>query len=122
MYFYCMSLKDAIRRLRKNAGLSQGELAEKIGTTQKVISDYERGRTSPSNELLPLMAKLFGVTVDDLLDAKNLPDNDKRTIHGKKRTAKIVDLYDQLTPEEQRVVLRQIQGLIAERKRQPQED
>jgi transcriptional regulator with XRE-family HTH domain len=116
-----MSLKDAIRRLRKNAGLSQGELADKVGTTQKVISDYERGRTNPSNELLPLMAKLFGVTVDDLLDAKNLPDNETKTIHGKKRTAKIVDLYDQLTPEEQRVVLRQIQGLIAERKR-PQKD
>lgn len=86
---------------------------------QKVVSDYERGRTSPTKERLPLIAKFFGITIDDLLDLKNdknLLNSNLKTIHGKKSTAKVTELYDLLTPEEQRVVLRQIRGLIAERK------
>jgi transcriptional regulator with XRE-family HTH domain len=114
-----MSFKEKFKNLRKEKGLSQVELAEKLGTTQKVVSDYERGRTSPPKERLPLIAKFFGITIDELLDStndKNVLNSKIKTIHGKKRTAKVTELYDMLTPEEQRVVLRQIRGLIAERK------
>lgn len=114
-----MSFKEKFKNLRKEKGLSQVELAERLETTQKVISDYERGRTSPPKERLPVIANFFGITTDELLDSENnngpLKSNLK-TIHGKKRTAKVTELFDQLTPEEQRVVLRQIKGLITERK------
>lgn len=52
---------------RKKLGLSQEELANKVGVSQKSISKYERGTRRPSYETLTLMAGLFGVTVDYLL-------------------------------------------------------
>lgn len=52
---------------RKKLGLSQEELANKIGVSQKSISKYERGTRRPSYETLTLMASLFDVTVDYLL-------------------------------------------------------
>lgn len=52
---------------RKKNGLSQLELANKLGISQKSISKYERGDRRPTYETLTAMAKLFGVSVDYLL-------------------------------------------------------
>lgn len=52
---------------RKKLGLSQEELAGKVGVSQKSISKYERGTRRPSYETLTAMANLFGVTVGYLL-------------------------------------------------------
>ena len=52
---------------RKKLGLSQEELAARVGVSQKSISKYERGTRRPSYETLTAMASLFGVTVDYLL-------------------------------------------------------
>ena len=52
---------------RKKLGLSQEELANKVGVSQKSISKYECGTRRPSYETLTLMAGLFGVSIDYLL-------------------------------------------------------
>ena len=120
LYFLDMSFGTKIRQLRKDRGLSQGELAEKLGTSQKVISDYERERTSPARERLPHIAKFFGVSLDVLLDSESEPayGPGPKTLHGNKRTAKAMELFEQLDPVEQRIILRQMKGLIEGRKRQ----
>lgn len=52
---------------RKRLKLSQLELANKLGVSQKSISKYERGDRRPTYETLTAMAKLFDVSVDYLL-------------------------------------------------------
>lgn len=57
---------------RKKLGLSQEELAEKIGVSQKSISKYECGTRRPTYETLTAMAKLFNVSTDYLLGTSDL--------------------------------------------------
>ena len=53
--------------LRRDAGLTQQELAEKLGVTNRTISKWETGETFPETSQLVPLADLFHVTVDELL-------------------------------------------------------
>ena len=58
----------AIRRYRKMLGLTQEELAVKLGMTQAAISRFETGDRKPDVDDLIAIAKFFGCKVDDLID------------------------------------------------------
>lgn len=58
---------DNIKRLRKNKGLKQQELAEILGIKRNTYSDWENGKTEPSFENLIKLADLFEVSLDCLL-------------------------------------------------------
>lgn len=53
--------------LRMSQGLSQKELAAKLGVSDKAVSKWENGRSKPQNETLLAAAKLFGISTDELL-------------------------------------------------------
>lgn len=53
--------------LRRQAGFSQAELAQKLRISPSAVGMYEQGRREPSGELLVAMAKVFGVSTDYLL-------------------------------------------------------
>ena len=53
--------------LRKKAGMTQAETAKALGVTVSAVSQWESGDTNPSTAKLPVLAKLYGVTVDELL-------------------------------------------------------
>lgn len=59
-----------ITTLRKEHGLTQLELAEKLGVTDKAVSKWERDLSCPDVNTLPKLASVFGVTVDALVQAK----------------------------------------------------
>lgn len=59
---------DKLRMLRKESGLLQEELGAKIGLDGSTISKYERGFNEPEDAIKADIAKLFGVSVDYLLD------------------------------------------------------
>ena len=52
---------------RKKAGLNQVDAAKALGVTQGAISMWENGRTKPRSAQIVEIAKLYGVTVDELL-------------------------------------------------------
>jgi len=52
-----------IRHLRKELGLTQEELASRVGLTQAQISDYERGRRTPSLHSLDKLLMFFKATI-----------------------------------------------------------
>lgn len=52
---------------RKARGISQQQVANRIGVTRRTISDYELGRRQPSLEVLSALAKCYTVTTDYLL-------------------------------------------------------
>lgn len=57
-----------VREMRKTAGLTQAELAERAGLAFETISRVERGRAKPSIGLVAQLARAFGVSVARLLD------------------------------------------------------
>ncbi len=70
---------NTIRELRKQNSMSQKELAEICGVHQTAVSQWEKGRTQPDMQSLKMLAKIFGVSVDKLLnDAPDEPAEDNR--------------------------------------------
>lgn len=63
-----MELGTKIRQLRFRAGLTQEQLAEKLGIGAQAVSKWENAVAMPDITLLPLLAETFGVTIDDLFD------------------------------------------------------
>jgi transcriptional regulator with XRE-family HTH domain len=64
-----------LAELRKAKGITQTELAKKIGTTQRMIAYYEGPSDYVPADLLPRIAKVLKVTTDELLGVKNPKDN-----------------------------------------------
>ena len=62
---------NALREIRKNKGLLQGEVAKAINISQSVYARYESGKVDPSLETLNALADYFGVSVDELLGRGN---------------------------------------------------
>jgi transcriptional regulator with XRE-family HTH domain len=62
------SVGQVIATLRKEKGWTQVELAEKLGVTDKAVSKWETDGGIPDTPLFPVIADLFGVTLDYLLE------------------------------------------------------
>ena len=61
------TLGKRIVKHRKRLGLTQDQLAEKLGVTAQAVSKWENDQSCPDIYMLPKLADLFGVTTDDLL-------------------------------------------------------
>ena len=61
------SFGSIIRSLRRQQSMTQAELANQVGVTDKAVSKWERGVSYPDISLFPKLADVLGVTVDDLL-------------------------------------------------------
>ena len=55
-----------ILKYRKKSGLSQEELANKLGVTFQAVSKWELAKSAPDISFLPIMADVFGCSIDDL--------------------------------------------------------
>lgn len=64
MYLY---FAENLAYLRKQKGLSQSELSEKIGMSRAVVSLYEMGKREPKSSNLAEIAQILEVSIDDLL-------------------------------------------------------
>ena len=65
-----MTIGKRIGLLRKEKGLTQEELASHMGVSPQAVSKWENDQTCPDISALPKLARLFGVTVDELLEGK----------------------------------------------------
>lgn len=61
----------AIKELREKAGLTQEQLAEKIGTTQSAVALWETGRRAPMAAKLPKLAEVLGCGIADLFNTES---------------------------------------------------
>ena len=66
-----MEIKDNLAKnlatYRKSANITQLELAEKLNYSDKAVSKWERGESTPDITVLKQLADLYGVTVDTLI-------------------------------------------------------
>ncbi|MFC8680344.1 helix-turn-helix transcriptional regulator [Microbacterium ureisolvens] len=59
---------NSIRAVREAAGMTQADLARRVGVTRQTLIAIEQGRYSPTLELAFQLARAFGVGLDDLFD------------------------------------------------------
>jgi transcriptional regulator with XRE-family HTH domain len=77
-----------ISTLRKEKGMTQLELAEKMGVTDKAVSKWERDLSFPDINSIPKLAEIFEISVDELMQVKT---ETKENI-GKNKVDEIVDV------------------------------
>ncbi len=71
-----IEIANRLYAFRKKHHLSQEELAEKIGVSRQAVSKWERAEASPDTDNLILLAKVYGVTLDELLMGTEKADRD----------------------------------------------
>ena len=67
-----MKIGRFIAALRKERNLTQEQLGEKLGVTNKTISRWENGNYMPDVEMLSLLSKEFGVSINELISGERL--------------------------------------------------
>ena len=66
-----IKINEQIAFLRKQKGLTQEELANALGVTNQAVSKWESAQCCPDIQLLPDLAKIFDVSIDELIGYKS---------------------------------------------------
>jgi len=98
-----MFLKDNIRFLRKQAGLTQAGLAEKLGLNRPVIGAYEEGRAEPRLHTLQHMAQFFDKRIDDLVNINLAAGGKSRDVSG--QSLRILPIVTDASDQSERATL-----------------
>lgn len=69
-----MTLADKLKEARKNAGLTQNELAEKLSVSRQAVTKWELGKGIPDIDNLRTISKVLNVSIDFLLDNDEVLD------------------------------------------------
>ena len=81
------TLGEFVAALRQEKGLTQKQLADRLGVTDKAVSRWEKGKNYPDIELLEPIAREFEVTVNELISGRRLgsgeilPESDSNIVH-----------------------------------------
>ena len=65
-----------LKRLRKNAKLTQEELAERLNVTRQTVAKWETGESLPDIDSCIAMSRLYNITIDDLVMYAKNPDSE----------------------------------------------
>lgn len=85
------SMGEFLSTLRKASGYTQQEVAEKLNVSNRTLSSWETDRTTPDILLLPAIADIYGVTVDDILRGErqqNIAENSQISDKARKALRK----------------------------------
>jgi transcriptional regulator with XRE-family HTH domain len=85
---------EQLKKLRKLRGISQYDLADRLGFTRGQIANYEQGKRQPDFETLQKIADFFEVSIDDLLGRKINPDYELSKQKTEFIVKEIVKKYD----------------------------
>lgn len=113
---------DRIKDLRNEAGLTQEQLAERLGVQRMTVIRWERGDNPPSEEKLLLLAQLFKVSTLYLQgytdDRDTIVSEDGEGHQEKAEEERLLNRYRLLSPEMKKLVLAVVNNaLIIERDR-----
>jgi transcriptional regulator with XRE-family HTH domain len=100
---------ERLKELRKKSGLSQSELAQKIGISKSSINMYERGEREPGLEVLEAIADFFNVDMNYLLGTSDVSQNSNIDLQ-------FLSILSTMTEEEKEWLLNVIKSVIEGRK------
>ena len=90
-----IELANRLLQYRKNSGLSQEELAEKLNISRQSVSKWERAEASPDTDNLIELAKIYNVTLDELLNVnKEINKESKETKNKKVEVDEEVEFFE----------------------------
>src|SRR6266545_1662181 len=69
------TIPQRLARIRRERGMTQVELAQRLGVAQPVVSDYERGELRLHGQLIVKLSEILGVSSEELLALKKAPAN-----------------------------------------------
>src|SRR4051812_6382260 len=98
-----------LKTLRKAAGLTQQEIAQEIGVTRRIIDYYERESKQPPAYFLVDLAKIFNMTVDELLENEVLKSKSPKL---SARLEKRLKQIETLSPKTKRQIPQLLDTLI----------
>ena len=75
-----LKMGSFLAELRKEHKLTQAELGEKIGVTNKTISRWETGNYMPPVEMLEALSDLYGLTINELLSGRRLTTEEYKEV------------------------------------------
>lgn len=76
-----MNFGDKLKQIRANQGLSQEQLAEKIGVSRQAITKWETNRGLPDVENMIILAEIFKVTLDELVLQRTIEEETSETVY-----------------------------------------
>lgn len=85
---------EFLAALRKSKGYTQLEAANLLGVSNKTVSSWETGASCPDISMLPALAELYGVTCDEILRGKRIPETESETISRAKREKAMARLLE----------------------------
>ena len=103
------TLGARLARLRRERGLTQVELAQRLGVAQPVVSDYERGELRLHGQLIVKLTEILGVTSEELLGLKKSPAG---AAIKNRRLLKRLQEIEQLPRRDQQALLRTIDRFL----------
>ena len=74
-----MKFNEKLVKLRKEAGLSQEELGNKLNVARQTVSKWELGETTPEMDKLVKMSEIFNTTLDELIKEENVNEKINNT-------------------------------------------
>ncbi|WP_455441249.1 helix-turn-helix domain-containing protein [Streptococcus parasanguinis] len=107
-----MEFSERLKKLRKDAGLTQVDVAEKLGISQPAYASWERGIKKPTQENLVKIAQILNVSVDYLVGNSENKDEDLDNIELLFRMNS-----KGLTDEEKEVFKKELIEFMEERKK-----
>lgn len=104
-----MNFGERLAELRKHAGYTQVEFAQEVGISQRMVAYYESPEAHAPANLLPDMARVLGVSTDELLGIAPLRRAKKV---GNSRLERRLQQIEKLPPQEKRQVLQLLDAFI----------
>ena len=83
-----MNMADRIQYLRKTKGMSQEELADKVGVSRQAVSKWESEQSTPDLEKIIIMSDFFGVTTDYIL--KGIEPVENKELKNREITSRVL--------------------------------
>lgn len=90
---------DNLKKSRGATGLTQAQVADKLGISDGTYKNYEQGKREPNNSLLCRIADLLGVTTDYLGREQQISPLVKLNLNVKVNDEKFIELYSVLPDE-----------------------
>jgi len=108
---FFVALGERITHLRKARGITQVQLAETLGVSQQTVQAYEVGRRRIQVSTLPVVAKLFGVSLEELFGEA---DRSNRKRGPASRLQQQIEAISQLPKTQQRFVTQMLDTVLAQ--------
>jgi len=104
------SIGERLARFRRERGITQAELADRLGLAQPNISDYERGILRLNADLILRLTEILKVSADEIL---GLREPARRTGAGNRRIARRLEEIERLPRRDQEALLRTIDAFLS---------